>query len=110
VTVPLIGAVRGLANGWRDEAERRRRISRADPVAEALDYCAGELDSELTELESSTATVTVSVEEYAAATGVTPQTVRNWIRSGKLRAMRSAKGYRIARDAAHDGAGAEDTQ
>jgi DNA-binding transcriptional MerR regulator len=39
------------------------------------------------------------VDDYAHQKLVTPQTVRNWIRRGQLPAERTAKGYRIARDA-----------
>jgi len=42
-----------------------------------------------------------TVEEVAAALSVHPETVRNWIKSGQLRAMKlgGAAGYRITQSA-----------
>jgi excisionase family DNA binding protein len=39
----------------------------------------------------------LDVAQVCAAMGVTPQTVRSWLRSGKLKGRRVGKGYRIMR-------------
>lgn len=85
-----------LAREWREEAERRRVISKADPVPDVLEYCAGEL---ATRARAAAAIVSVSVEEYATAHRVTAQTVRNWCRAGRLNARETPKGWAIPKDA-----------
>lgn len=92
-----IAAAKGLATAWRGEAEQRRRISRHDPVAETLDYCAAELLEQMRQLDAPGAAATV--EQYAADHGVTPQTCRNWIHRGELDAVRTPHGWRIPRTA-----------
>lgn len=94
----VVTAAKGLARGWIDEAKNRRKISRSDPVAEALEYCAGELEARLKAVEHDNR---LTVEQYARLphVDVTPQTVRTWIRTGQLQAHDSPKGYRIAADA-----------
>ena len=39
----------------------------------------------------------LNVAQVCAAMGVTPQTVRSWLRSGKLKGRRVGKGFRIMR-------------
>jgi excisionase family DNA binding protein len=93
----LLDSVQTVSRGWRSEAERRRKVAKADPVAEALDFCAGELESHCTLLRAEYATV--SVEQYANANNASVQTIRNWIHDGTLPAERTARGYRIAPNA-----------
>lgn len=93
----VVVAVERAAKSWTKEAEERRKISKADPVADTLDYCASELAARLRSIES--AAQFDSVEERARRDGVTPQTVRIWIRTGQLTAEDGAKGYKIPRDA-----------
>lgn len=95
----VLTTAEGAARGWRQEAEKRRAISAVDPVADTLEYCAGELAARLAEAAS--ADVGLTVEQYAGLpeVDVTPQTVRNWIRRGELAAIETPKGYRIARAA-----------
>lgn len=88
-----------IAGTWRTEAAERRRISALDPIADTLDYCASELQLRVREIEHATEEVTP--EQYARAQGVTVQTVRTWIRTGRLQARETSKGYRIAKDARH---------
>jgi hypothetical protein len=98
MTPPLaVTAIERVTKSWRQEAEERRRISRVDPIADTLDYCAGEIAARLRSIvvESNTE----SVEERAQRERVTPQTVRIWIRTNQLPAEHGAKGYRIPRDA-----------
>lgn len=99
MTLPLdiaIATVRTVAEGWEKEAKERRRISATDPVADALDYCASEVMGELRDIERSSRYLTT--DEYAAAVGVDVQTVRRWIRAGKLAAIRAPRGYMIRHD------------
>lgn len=95
----VITAVERVTKTWREEAEERRRISKLDPVADTLDYCAGEISARLRTIGASHEAL--SVEEYAAQASppVTPQTVRVWIRTGQLPAIQTTKGYKIDRNA-----------
>ncbi|HTG26087.1 MAG TPA: helix-turn-helix domain-containing protein [Reyranella sp.] len=93
----LLASVQSVSRDWRAEAERRRKVAKSDPVADALDWCAGELDTRCAMLKAECATV--SVEQYAAAHGIAEQTVRNWIHQGQLPAERAGRGYRIAPNA-----------
>lgn len=97
VTDPVVGAVERVAKTWRDEAVKRRGISKSDPVADTLDYCAGEIAARIRAVAAESALETV--EQRAKREGVTPQTVREWIRKNELPAQHGAKGYRIPREA-----------
>lgn len=70
------------AESYANEAERRRALSRHDPVADTLDWVAADLRVRAKTLGDPTARWTV--EQYAAEHGVSPQTVRNWIHAGEL--------------------------
>lgn len=94
----VVDAVERAARSWRHEAEERRRISKSDPVADTLDYCAGELAARVRAAAAEAQLETV--EQRAKREGVTPQTVREWIRTNQLAAQHGPKGYRIPRDAA----------
>lgn len=98
MTDVVVSAVQGVTRTWRDEAEKRRRISKADPIADTLDYCAGEIASRIKAVQVDNR---LTVEQYAKLphVGVTAQTVRTWIRTGQLQAVDTARGYRIAADA-----------
>lgn len=87
------------AQSYRDEAEQRRRLSKVDPVADALDFVAADLKKRVEVLAAPTATR--SVEEWAAEQNppVSAQTVRNWIRAGELEAFEDGRGYKIPIDA-----------
>lgn len=86
-------AVEGVARTWRQEAELRRRISKTDPIADTLDYCAGEIAARLRAVEETGKLLTV--EQFARRESVTPQTVRNWIRGSRVAATETPKGYMI---------------
>jgi hypothetical protein len=94
---PIVSVMKSTATGWKREAEKRRAVSKTDPVADTLEYCAGELAARLR--DASAADQYETVEERARRERVTPQTVRNWIRTSQLAAEEGAKGYRIRRDA-----------
>jgi DNA-binding transcriptional regulator YiaG len=97
MSVDAIRDVVAIAGTWRTEAAERRRISALDPVADTLEYCAAELQLRAREIEHAREEVTP--EQYARAEGVTVQTVRTWIRQGRLPARETPKGYRIQKDA-----------
>lgn len=78
----VFAQVRGLARTWHTEAERRRQVTRVEPVADTLDYNAGELEQLLSKLEEDTAMLTPG--EFAKLHKTTPQTVSAWCRAGKL--------------------------
>jgi len=99
IAADALGHVRSVAKTWREEAVKRKGITRADPVADTLEYCASELEQRVGMLESDLATEWLTVEEYAVREGVTRQSVRAWIRAGELTAWRTAHGYEIPRDA-----------
>jgi len=94
---PIVAVMKSTATGWKREAEKRRGISPVDPVADTLEYCAGELAARLRAAAANDEYETV--EERAKRERVTPQTVRIWIRTSQLAAEEGAKGYRIRRDA-----------
>jgi hypothetical protein len=92
----VVSKVKATSKTWRDEALRRRGISKSDPVADALDYCAGEITTVLQLVASETQHLTV--DQFARKAGVTAQTVRTWIRDGRTPATLGARGYEISRD------------
>ena len=99
MTDDVVSAVEGVTSTWRKEAEKRRHISKADPVADTLEYCAGEISSRVKAVQFSDRGLTV--EQYAKLphVSVTAQTIRHWIRTRQLLAIETPKGYRIAADA-----------
>jgi hypothetical protein len=97
MTDAVVGAVERVAKSWRSEAKERRRISASDPVADTLEYCASELAARLRTIADESQLETV--EQRAKRERVTPQTVREWIRTSQLTAQHGARGYLIPRDA-----------
>lgn len=98
----VTGTAEGVAREWRDEAERRREMSKTDPVADTLAFCASELVARVRAvavIESDS----VTVERYAEIAGVTPQTVRQWCRRGLVQAHLSGRGWLIRMDAKRPG-------
>lgn len=81
---------------YRDEANRRRQISKVDPVADAIEHIATDLSQRI-ELARLAEGEWLSVEDYAAQPDVnrTAQTVRAWIRAGQLAAKPTGRGYLI---------------
>lgn len=96
---PIVTPFVSAARSWKQEAAKRRAISAVDPVADTLEYCAGELAERIRDAELANEGLTV--EQYARLphVSVTAQTVRNWIRRGQLAAVETPNGYRIARSA-----------
>lgn len=91
----LVAVARAVADRWLSEVALRRKISKHDPVAEALEFCASELAEELRMYDAPDATCTVL--EFAREHGVSGACVRRWARVGKVDAIRTPKGYRIKR-------------
>lgn len=91
----VFAAIQTVADGWSKEVTTRRRLTTTDPVADTLEYAAGELAAEVARLREDCRTLTP--EQYAElkAGGVTAQTVRNWIHEGELEAYRGPKGWLI---------------
>lgn len=92
-TSPAAAILGNLVAKWKAESSRRKQITSVDPVADAIDYCAGELDEALKDAMAAERRLTV--EEYAAKVRKSPQTVRAWCRRGKIKAERTPTGYLI---------------
>ena len=75
---------------WRQDAETRRELNDKDPVAEAFDLCADKLEGHL--LAAREHFETVTPEEYASVLGVSPTTVRSYIKRGELEAYSNGRG------------------
>src|SRR5438270_9439783 len=97
MTDAVLSAIERAARSWSQEAQERRRISKLDSVADTLEHCASDLLERIREVR--TAEERLTTEAYAKKHGVTPQTVRTWIRTNQLPAMLGAKGYEIAANA-----------
>lgn len=96
----ILSAIAIVPRTWREEVERRRAISKADPVADTLEYCAGEVEQQLRTIERAAPSMTV--DQYARAHNVTAQTVRGWCRSEQIPGARQTpKGWLIPADAKH---------
>lgn len=89
----FFATIRTVGDGWRADAAARAKVWPEDPAARALAFCAGELDAVLGQLRRDT--VTISVSEFAKAHGCREQTVRGWIRAGKLDAVKGPQGWEI---------------
>jgi excisionase family DNA binding protein len=88
---------RDQAAVWRAEVAHRRARSAMDPVADAMESCAQDLEARVQLVERHTDRVTP--EQYGELHGVRPQSVRRWIRAGELEATRTGNGWEIPRDA-----------
>jgi excisionase family DNA binding protein len=97
MTHPIASPLQHLAAAWEEESGRRLRVTKTDPAAEALAFCASEL--RVTLREALAAAHWLSVEQTAARLGVQPVTIRKWIKRGELAAESTPHGYRVAADA-----------
>jgi DNA-binding transcriptional regulator YiaG len=94
----ILKRVEQRAAAWRLEATNRRTRTVNDPGADALESCANELDVAVEEIRQSMTTLTP--EQFGEMYHVTPQTVRNWCRAGRIAgAEHGPGGWRIPRDA-----------
>lgn len=81
----LLTAAKQLAAQWKVEAANRFT---PPEVKDALDVCANELVAELERVDRETRLLTV--EQYCAATGSNPSSVRRWCAKGELAGERNA--------------------
>lgn len=94
----IFAQIEGAIGTMDQEVQKRRRVTKTDPVADATEYWAGELRSVLERVKSDTEML--SPAQYAKIHRTTPQTVSSWIRSGKLAGVVSnGKSYLIPRNA-----------
>lgn len=96
----IVETVKSAAESWGDEVSQRRRISRVDPVADAIEFCAQDLRERLARAQKASERLTP--EQYAALphVSVTPQAVRGWCRRGELvGTVMTERGWMIPRDA-----------
>lgn len=84
-----------LADAWRKDAERRKRMFAGDAGAEILRYCADELEAELRDVAE--ADEEISVAAYAALHGKSASTVRRWCQLGIITARQNGREYVIRR-------------
>lgn len=91
----VFARVQAVADGWAKEVAKRRRLTNVDPVADTLEYAAGELSAELEQLREDCRMLTPEQFAQLRAGGVTPQAVRNWIKNGELEAYRTPRGWQI---------------
>lgn len=99
MTDDVVSAVEGVTRTWKAEAEKRRALSKLDPIPDALEYCAGEIMTHVRAAQYGDRGLTVDQYAKLPHVGVTPQTVRHWIRTRQLLATQTPKGYRISADA-----------
>lgn len=85
------------------DLNKRRRIRRKVAELGGAIQAAGDLDEyhnnpiQYLESKSMTKPVTYTVEDIAEVLHVTPDSVRRWIREGKMQAARIGNGYVITR-------------
>jgi excisionase family DNA binding protein len=79
---PLVLAVVEVAASWERESEQRRARTPSDPAAETLQSCAVELRERIAQVERDTSYLTV--DQYAASTGVSASTVRRLCARGLI--------------------------
>ncbi len=94
-TTALEKKVKVIAASWQQDATKRKKLSAADPVADALEYCASEL---LFEMESAIDDDDeLSVAEFADLHGKARSTVRNWCAKGLITCRRKGRDWIIRR-------------
>lgn len=92
-------ALNDLSDSWVQEAQQRKARTPNDPAAEALASCASELRAKIEQIDRDTATLTV--EQYAAAHGVDPSTIRRLCGAGLIEGAQKGPNneWHIPRDA-----------
>lgn len=84
-----------LADAWKAEASKRRKLSAHDVGADILAYCADELRAELSDTCSDDEELTAA--QYADLHDVSANTVRRWCQTGALLARPVGREWRIRR-------------
>jgi hypothetical protein len=95
----LVLRVKDALSNLRTYANGRRRASRVDPVADAIDFCISEVEDTLAQTTEELRLLTPAQYATCVEPQVTPQTVRKWVRDGRLEAVQTARGYLIPRSA-----------
>lgn len=98
----VYAAMRKIADEWKSDAAKRKKLTATDPVADALEYCADEVIDQIQTLKLNKHTLTV--KEYADMKGKSPQTIRNWIHRGELDAAQVDGDFRIPSNAVRQAA------
>ena len=93
--ITSVDRIESLVSSWRQEAARRRAMSAHDVGADLLEYCAGELHSELRDVID--ADEPIGPDAYAALHKVSVSTVRRWCKSGALPATKKGREWSIRR-------------
>lgn len=94
---PQLVEFAALADHWEARASQMVEYDTANPIARNLRTNARELRARITAVEEDEVFVTAT--EYARMHAVTPQTVRTWIRSGQLDALKGpGRGLLIRRN------------
>jgi hypothetical protein len=75
-------AIREMPESWRERAAVRRGDTPVDPVADAYEKAARELEAAIDEAQSAARLVTA--REFAELRGVREGTVRKWCARGEL--------------------------
>lgn len=91
--------VRGVISSWMQDVAARRKVTRVDPVADAFEHCASEMESELERAIDANRLLTV--EQYAKSRAVDKSTVRRWCISGELQAEKNPAGDWMISASAH---------
>ena len=82
--------VRGVISAWKQDVANRRKVTAVDPVADAFEHCAAELESELTRAIDDHRLLTV--EQFARMRDVDTSTVRRWCVRGELPGEKNSAG------------------
>ena len=94
---PHMVVITTLAENWEVRANQLAQYEPSNPTARTLRTNAQELRASLASIEDDDGLVTVA--EFARMHAVTPQSVRAWIRSGELDAVKGiGRGLLIRRN------------
>jgi hypothetical protein len=74
--------VRGVIDAWKQDVAKRRTVTAVDPIADAFEHCAAEMESEIARAINANRLLTV--EQFARLRDVDGSTVRRWCLRGEL--------------------------
>ena len=94
-----IDSVRKKLAELRKKAGERRGVSHIDPIADAIDFCVGEITGVLEVAAEEERYVTPAQYARSHRPALNVQTVRRWIREGRLEAIPRGRSYVIRQDA-----------
>jgi excisionase family DNA binding protein len=93
----VLDDVEKKAAQWERMVAEQRAVTTVNPPADAVEYCAKDLRVLVQRIRENTEELTP--EQYARQQGVSAETVRAWIRRGRLAFRTAGRGYLIPRDA-----------